>query len=92
MHKLLRLQTYGGMAVLQPVQDGQVEPESLSIDMQSGSVKLLGHAPMDKGFREVFGIAAVAKLASGTVLVVITGAEQVSRCQAEPMCHPLPAC
>ena len=78
VHKLLRLQTYGGMAVLQPVQDGQVAPESLSIDMQSGSVKLLGHAPMDKGFREVFGIAAVAKLASATVLVVITGAEQVS--------------
>lgn len=66
------------MVVLQPIESQKVAAQSLTCDLQTGNVALAQQDAMDKGFKEVFGVIGLAKLLSGSVLAVITGAEQAS--------------
>lgn len=76
-HGLMRLQTYGGMVVLQPYEEGGVIGRALTIDLQTGKLSLGDAVDQIKvGYTTVYGIMGMVKLHSGCILIVATGAEQ----------------
>lgn len=84
----LQLQRMGtSLVFVQPLKDGKASGSSVMIELQSGTVGMAEHSmPIGElggksACQRILGIIGLAKLASTSVLAVITSSEKVTSCR-----------
>ena len=66
---LLRLQRLGSIAIVQPVWEGEVAGPSLTCDLETGTIALAEHPPIDKNYTNIFGVIGLARFEAGPALI-----------------------
>jgi hypothetical protein len=79
------MQRLGSIIVVQPWRDNAVAGESLTCDLETGTLALTEHPPISKDFTLVYGVLGVATFEAGPAMVVITGAEEVAQLRGHPL-------
>lgn len=77
LHSVLRVSQSGSTVQLQPFRGQDVDGDTLSIDLTTGSIRLKKQAKIDRKFDIAFGVAGLTQLASGYALVLILAGENV---------------
>jgi hypothetical protein len=86
MHPVMRLQRLGSVVAVQPWRGGAVAGESLTIDLETGTLALTEHPPIDSGdYTTVYGVLGMASFEAGPALVVVTGVEEVGTLRDHPL-------
>ena len=75
-HTALKLYVDGATVALQP-SDGAGQLETLVIDPAKGTLELLSKERLPGTAAQIFGVIGMYKLPSGSVMAVITGAQEV---------------
>jgi hypothetical protein len=83
-YPVLRMQRLGSIIVVQPWRDNAVAGESLTCDLETGTLALTEHPPISKDFTLIYGVLGVATFEAGPAMVVITGAEEVAQLRGHP--------
>ena len=79
------MQRLGSIVVVQPWLNAAVAGESLTCDLETGTLALTEHPPIIKDFTQIFGVLGVATLEAGPAMVVITGIEEVAQLRGNPL-------
>lgn len=84
-YPLLRMQRLGSIVVLQPWLHGEVAGNALSCDLETGTLSLTVHPPIQQDYTDVYGILGLSILEAGPAMVVITGTQQVAALRGHPL-------
>lgn len=79
-----RLQQLGTIVVVQPTWKDETS-ESLTCDLETGTVALAEHPRIQSDYTDVFGVLGLARLEAGPALIVITGIEEVATLRGYPL-------
>lgn len=85
MYKSMRMQRLGSVVIVQPVQDGVVAGQAVTVDLRSGAIAMAQHPEITKDYTEIKGLLGVMRLHSTVAMAVITGAEQVAVLRGAPV-------
>jgi hypothetical protein len=77
LHSVLRFRQSGSLVQLQPFRGQDIDGDTLSIDLATGSIRVQKQDKLDKNFDIAFGIAGLAQLATGFALALIIAGENV---------------
>ncbi|KAL4539610.1 hypothetical protein Ndes2526A_g02636 [Nannochloris sp. 'desiccata'] len=84
-YPVLRMQRLGSIIVVQPWRDNAVAGESLTCDLETGTLALTEHPPISKDFTVIYGVLGIATFEAGPAMVVITGADEVAQLRGHPL-------
>jgi hypothetical protein len=90
-HSALNLYVDGATVALQPC-DGTGQLDTVVVDPKQGTVQLLSKERLSMKPLQIFGVIGMYKLPSGSVMAVITGAQEVRACRQTPPPGPAAAC
>jgi len=79
------MQRLGSIVVVQPWWDGKVAGQSFTCDLETGTLALSDHPPIEKDFSPVFGVLGMATFGAGPALVVITRVEAAAHLRGHPL-------
>jgi hypothetical protein len=78
VYEALRVLQQGSLVAIQPCPLGAASThDTLSIDLSSGRIQHSVQPTLGKGAQEALAVIGVFKLKAGTVVALVTGAEQV---------------
>jgi len=82
---VLRMQQLGSIVVVQPWWNGCVSGQALSCDLETGTLALVDHPPLDKNFVSVFGVLGMTRIGPGAAIVVITAVQEAANLRSHPL-------
>lgn len=85
VYPVLCMQRLGSIVVIQPQRAGEVAGQSLTCDLETGTLALAEHPLIDTNFVPIFGVLGLATLDAGPALVVVTAVQQVARVRGHPL-------
>ena len=84
-YPVLRMQRLGSIVVVQPWRFNTVAGQSMTCDLETGTLALTEHPPIEKDYTSLLGVLGLAQLEAGPAMIVITGAEQVAQLRGHPL-------
>ena len=84
-HPVLRMRRHEGFVVVQPWWKGKPSGESFSCDLDTGTVALSEHPPIEVGYENIYGVLGMATFDAGPALVVIDGVAAAGELRGHPL-------
>ena len=72
LHSALRVRQNGALVIVQPWDGASVAGDSLTVDLNTGTLKLTDYAKLESNYVDAFGVAGLVPLLGSYAIVLVT--------------------
>ena len=72
LHSALRVRQNGALVIVQPWDGARVAGDSLTVDLNTGALKLTAYAKLESNYFDAFGVAGLVPLLGSYAIVLVT--------------------